>query len=259
MNLKDLSDKSVSEYSNKELFLLYSKKKDVEIRNELVQRHLYIADILVKKYINKGIEYDDLYQVASLALIKAVERFDIDKGFEFSSFATPTILGEIKKYFRDKGWSIRVPRKIQEISQKLHGAKEKLFQELQRAPMVPELAEHLECTEEEVLQGMEAAVVFEIQSINASYDNNNDKDLRLEETLGIDDHNFTNLENKDLLNQVLETMNEVENEIFKMRFIEEKTQGQIAEKLNVSQMTISRMEKKIISKFKSELSKINTI
>ena len=89
--------------TDKELFLMYSEKRDIAIRNELIQRNLYIAEILSKKYINKGIEYEDIYQVASLGLIYAIERYDITKGFEFSSFATPTIIGEIKKYFRDKG------------------------------------------------------------------------------------------------------------------------------------------------------------
>lgn len=257
MSIRVLSEEIKEGISNKELFLLYKENKDIEVRNELVQRYLYIADILVRKYINRGIEYDDLYQVASLALIKAVERFDVEKGFEFSSFATPTILGEIKKHFRDKGWAIRVPRRIQELSHKLQGAKEKLTQDLHRAPMVRELAEYLECTEEDVLQAMEASAVFEIQSLNQSYDNeNNEKDLRLEEALGIKDDNFTTLENQDFIQSILKTLSPVEIDIFKMRFLDEKTQGEIAKQLNVSQMTISRMEKKIIHKFKEELTSI---
>lgn len=92
---------------DKELFLAYSKNKDIETRNRIVEKYLYMVDILIKKYLGKGVEYDDLYQVGALALISAVERFDPEKGFEFSSFATPTILGEIKKYFRDKGWSVK--------------------------------------------------------------------------------------------------------------------------------------------------------
>lgn len=107
----------------KELFKIYSKEKDKEIRDILIERHLYLANILSKKYINKGVEFDDIYQVASLALIYAIERYDVEKGFEFSSFATPTIVGEIKKYFRDKVWTLRVPRRVQELSKKVSEAK----------------------------------------------------------------------------------------------------------------------------------------
>ena len=98
---------------NKELFKIYSKNKDREIRNILIERHLYLVNLLARKYINKGVEFEDIYQVASLALIYAIDRYDIEKGFEFSSFATPTIVGEIKKYFRDKVWTLRVPRRVQ--------------------------------------------------------------------------------------------------------------------------------------------------
>lgn len=259
MDIRKLSTEGISSYTNKELFLLYKEVKDIEIRNELVQRHLYIIDILVKKYLNKGIEYDDLYQVASLALISAVERFDIEKGYEFGSFATPTILGEIKKYFRDKGWAIKVPRKIQELSQKLQRTKEKLTQELQRNPLVSEIAEYLDSTEEEILQAMEASSVYDIQSINKSYDNDDEKELKLEEILGKEDNNFKSFENQDFIKKILESMSDAEKEIFIMRFIEDKKQADIAKKLQVSQMTISRMEKKIINTFKNELYKLKTM
>ncbi len=257
MNIRDLSEKSISDSSNVELFMKYKETKDIEIRNELIQRYLYIADILVKKYVNKGIEYDDLYQVASLGLIQAVERYDLGKGFEFGSFATPTILGEIKRYFRDKGWAIRVPRRSQEISQKLQSAKEKLSQELQRTPKVSELAVYLDTTEDEILQAMEASSVFEINSLNQKYDNDgSDRDLKLEEALGVGDHNFRRLENQDMIKKVLALMPHVEKEVFVQRFLQEKTQGEIAKMMQVSQMTISRMEKKIINRFKDEMVKI---
>lgn len=126
--------------TDKELFLMYSEKRDIAIRNELIQRNLYIAEILSKKYINKGIEYEDIYQVASLGLIYAIERYDITKGFEFSSFATPTIIGEIKKYFRDKGWSIRVPRRIQELSKRVNTVKNELQQETHKTPRISDIA-----------------------------------------------------------------------------------------------------------------------
>ena len=106
-----------------DLFIEYKKNPSIELRNEIVEKHLYMVDILIRKYLGKGVEYDDLYQVGALALVSAVERFDPDKGFEFSSFATPTILGEIKKYFRDKQWSLKVPRRLKEIAAKVQETK----------------------------------------------------------------------------------------------------------------------------------------
>lgn len=254
MSVRELSDDKFANLSNKELFQVYQQNHDINIRNELIQRNIYMVDVLVKKYINKGIEYDDLYQVASLGLIKAVERFDISKGFEFGSFATPTILGEIKKYFRDKGWTIRVPRKIQEISVKLNKVKEQLTQDLQRAPLVSEIAEYLECTEEDILRAMEASNAYDIQSMHQTYKNNNsNKELKIEETLGFDDQYFSSLENKDLIQKIVNKMTEIEKEIFHQRFFLNKKQNEIAKTLKVSQMTISRMEKKITDKFKKEL------
>ena len=116
-----------------ELFIKYKNNPNIELRNEIVEKHLYMVDILIRKYLGKGVEYDDLYQVGALALVSAVERFDPDKGFEFSSFATPTILGEIKKYFRDKQWSLKVPRRLKEIAAKVQETKDALYTEYHRS------------------------------------------------------------------------------------------------------------------------------
>ncbi|MCD4714539.1 MAG: hypothetical protein K8R73_14745 [Clostridiales bacterium] len=124
----------------KELFCLYRDTKDIAIRNELIRRHMYITEILAKKYINKGIEYEDIYQVASLGLIYAIERFDIDRGFEFSSFATPTTIGEIKEDFRYQGRAVRVPRRMHDLVKKINLARSKLQQELQRVPKSSDIA-----------------------------------------------------------------------------------------------------------------------
>ena len=120
--------------THKAVFLEYRKTKDIGLRNKIVEDHMYMVDILIRKYLNRGVEYDDLYQVASLALISAVERFDPDRGFDFSSFATPTIIGDIKKHFRDKTWSMKVPRRIKEMFVKIPGAREKLTLPCPRNP-----------------------------------------------------------------------------------------------------------------------------
>ncbi|MFZ5968730.1 MAG: SigB/SigF/SigG family RNA polymerase sigma factor [Bacillota bacterium] len=250
--LKNLNDK--------ELFRLYAEDKDKDIRNELVSRNLYIAEILSKKYANRGIDYEDIYQVASLGLIYAIERFDINRGFEFSSFATPTIIGEIKKHFRDKGWSIRVPRRIQELSKKVNAARVQLNQKLQRTPKVEDIAEFLGCTAEQVLEAMEASQVYTPKSLDLTYDaNGDDKDMQLSDLIGEDDKHFDLIENRDFLNTCMEKLNEMELKIIKDRFFHNKTQVQVAEELQVSQMTVSRMEKKVIEKFRKELNKLKEI
>ncbi len=256
MDRKEHSQIDYAKYSNKELFEIYKENKDIELRNEIVERNIRIIDFLVRKYANKGIEYDDLYQVGAFALIKAVERFDVDKGFEFSSFATPTIIGEIKKYFRDKGWSIRVPRRIQELSQKINKAKEELTRELQRVPMVYEIADFLDATENEVLEAMESSHAYDIKSIDSSVGSGDENSLTMESMIGKEDKNFKNLENDDFIDKVKMHLKDTEKIIFEKRYRDNMTQSEIAKELGVSQMTVSRVEKKIVEKFKKEIEAI---
>lgn len=259
-NTKEYEVESLDKLDHKELFNIYKETKDINIRNELINRYLYIAEILSKKYVNKGIDYDDIYQVASLGLIYAIERFDVDRGFEFSSFATPTIIGEIKKHFRDKGWTIRVPRRIQELSKKVNDVKVKLQQSLQRVPKVKDIADYLSVTEEEVLEAMEASQVYTPKSLDISYDNSgDDKEVQLKDIIGQDDKSYDFIDNRDFLQKCIENLNEVEVKIVDGRFFENKTQVEVAADLGVSQMTVSRMEKKIIKKFRKELSKLNEL
>ncbi|MDR5658922.1 SigB/SigF/SigG family RNA polymerase sigma factor [Serpentinicella sp. ANB-PHB4] len=255
----DKAQIDIKSLSEKDLFEQYQISKDISIRNELINRYIYIAEILSKKYINRGIEYDDIYQVASVGLIYAIQRFDASKGYEFSSFATPTIIGEIKKHFRDKGWSIRVPRRIQELSKKVNIAKNELNQMLQKAPTIKDISEHINCSEEEVIEAMEAGQVYNPKSLDITYDNEGeDKDVQLLDLIGEEDKNYSLLENKDFINNVMDKLNEAEKKVLKERFFDEKTQMEVAKVLEVSQMTVSRMEKKVIEKFKKELKKVLT-
>ncbi|EHL17456.1 RNA polymerase sigma-70 factor, sigma-B/F/G subfamily [Peptoanaerobacter stomatis] len=240
-------------YDDKELFSIYSSDKNIEIRNELIKRNLYIAEILSKKYINKGIEYEDIYQVASLGLIFAIERYDISKGFEFSSFATPTIIGEIKKYFRDKGWSIRVPRRIQELSKRVNQVKIELQQETHKVPKISDIAERLGCTQEEVIETLDASHAYAPISLDIKYDNEGEeKDVALHELIGEDDRRFLEIEDNDFFKHMMSQLTEVERKIIIDRYFENKTQMVVANELEVSQMTVSRMEKKILAKLKKE-------
>lgn len=252
----DLSD--ISKIETKKLFRLFSESRDSIIREELISRHMYIAEILSKKYANKGIDYDDIFQVACIGLIYAVDRFKVEKGYEFSSFATPTIIGEIKKHFRDKGWAIRVPRRIQELSQKVNIARVTLSQELQKSPTVSDIADYLNCSEEKVLEVLEARKVYTPQSLDITYESDgDDKDISLSDLVGEEDIEFQRIENKDFINNALNNLNEVERKIVEDRYFFKKTQIEIASDLGISQMTISRMEKKIISKFRKELKRSN--
>lgn len=247
---------NLKEVDTKTLFKIYDETGDIKVREELIERHLYIAEILSKRYTNRGIDYDDIFQVASMGLIYAVDRYDVNKGFEFSSFATPTIIGEIKKHFRDKGWTIRVPRRIQELSKKINNSKVFLSQKLQRAPTVEDIAIHLNCTQEEVLEAMEASKVYTPQSLDLTYDSNNDdKDINLAELIGEDDIYFSRIENEDFVKRAMAKLNDMENKILIDRFYNKKTQVSIAKSLGISQMTVSRVEKRVIEKLRKELEK----
>ncbi|NLW22037.1 MAG: SigB/SigF/SigG family RNA polymerase sigma factor [Tissierellia bacterium] len=248
--------KGIDKLDTKTLFKKLKETKDQRIREILIERHLYIAEILSKKYANRGIDYDDIYQVACIGLIYAIDRYDVDKGFEFSSFATPTIIGEIKKYFRDKGWTIRVPRRIQELSKKINNAKSVLSQNLQRSPTIKDIAEYLDSTEEEILEAMEGSKVYTPQSLDLTYDSNGeDKDVNLADLIGEEDAYFNKIENNDFLLRAMEKLNDMEKKILIDRYFNNKTQVAIAEELDISQMTVSRVEKKVIEKFRKEMKK----
>ncbi|MDU2109753.1 MAG: SigB/SigF/SigG family RNA polymerase sigma factor, partial [Peptoniphilus lacydonensis] len=217
--------------------------------------HLYIAEILSKKYTGRGIDYDDIYQVASIGLIYAIERYDPDKGFEFSSFATPTIIGEIKKYFRDNGWTIRVPRRIQELSKKIANATVTLSQKYQKTPTIDEIAEFLNSTPEEIMESMEASKVYTPQSLDVTYEAGDENEVSLSDLVGADEKYFDKIESNDFFKRAMENLDEVEKTILIDRYFNKKTQVVIAEELNISQMTVSRMEKKVLEKMKKELTK----
>lgn len=235
------------------LFTKYIKDKRKESRNEIVSKYIYLAEIISKKFVNRGVEYDDLFQVASLALIKAVERFSPEKGVKFVSFATPTIIGEIKRFFRDKASIIRIPRRIYEIYQKVNHARDYLTQHLKRAPRIDEISDYLSIDEETVLEIIESWNTYNLQSFDQSV--YNEDDIELHETIGTDDNTFERIENRDFLTKSLDRFNSSEKEFIEMRYFANRTQKQIAEKLGVSQMYVSRLEKKVIDKFRSILAK----
>ena len=243
--------------TNADMFMRYAETRDLELRNEIVCTYLYMVEILIRKYLNKGVEYDDLYQVGAMALVAAVDRFDISKGYEFTSFATPTILGEIKKYFRDKEWSLKVPRRLKEISIGIPKAKEDLIIKLQRKPNIAELAEHMNCSEEELLEAMESGKSYGAYSLSQPLFENEDgsEANTLEKFTAVEDRGYSNLEYEEIIKNVVGNLSDNEKRVFRRRFIENKSQVEIAKEIKVSQMTVSRAEKNIKIKFLKELSK----
>ncbi len=240
--------------TNGELFDRYARTRDVALRNEIVEKYLYMVDILIRKYLNKGVDYDDLYQVGAMALIMAVERFDPSKGFEFPSFATPTILGEIKKYFRDKMWSVSVPRRLKELSAKLPQAMEKLTESLGRSPSIDEIAEELGESRKDVLSAMESGRAYEAQSLDMAYDAaNGDTYDPLEKYASGEEEGYERVEFAELLSGLFATLSDTERRIIDLRYTQDKTQAETAEILGISQMTVSRAEKKMKERFREAL------
>ena len=226
--------------------------KDIEERNKLVEDHLYMIDILIRKYLGKGVEYDDLYQAGALALVNAADRFDPEKGFEFRTFATPTILGEIKKYFRDKEWSLSVPRRQKELVVKLRDAEDAILKANGRPATVEELAEATGYTEEQVIQAMESSKAYGAFSLESAADTD-DEGSAIEKFVGFTEKGYERIEMAEIISRVLESLSDTNRYIFRQRFLENRPQAEIARELGVSQMTISRAEKNIVKKFKEEL------
>lgn len=237
-----------------EMFDQYYKTRDLSLRNEIVEAHLYMVDILIRKYLNKGVDYDDLYQVGAMALISAVDRFNPSKGFEFSSFATPTIIGEIKKYFRDKEWSVKVPRRLKEIAGKLGSAKDELYNIHHRTPTILEMANYIGHSEEEVIQAMEGSMAYSAFSLNQTFEDVGEEgeSAAFERFAAVEDAGYDRLENGEMIAKVLKELSDTNRYIFRQRFVEDRSQAEIAKRLGVSQMTISRAEKKIKERFQQE-------
>lgn len=243
--------------TDRESFNLFHQTKDIALRNKIVEENLYMVEILIRKYMNKGVDYDDLYQVGAMGLVNAVERFDPSRGYEFSSFATPTILGEIRKYFRDKEWAMKVPRRHKEIATMVPEAKDRLTEKLGRTPTPTEIATEFRIPLDELLTAMESAKAYATQSLNVTFGDGGEdgENAMLEKFLAVTDKGYESVELSEVIETVIASMSEREKAFFEKRYLQNKTQAEIAEELGVSQMTISRTEKEIRRKFAEELHK----
>jgi RNA polymerase sigma-B factor len=222
------------------------------IRSTLVELHLPLVEYLARRFRNRGEWLDDLTQVATIGLIKSIDRFDLERGVEFSTYATPTIVGEIKRHFRDKGWAVRVPRRLQELKLSLTKAVGELAQREGRAPTVSELAAHLQMTEEEVLEGLESANAYSTVSLDAP-DSGDEDAPAVADSLGMVDEALEGVEYRESLKPLLERLPPREKKILLLRFFGNMTQSQIAAELGISQMHVSRLLARTLAQLREGL------
>lgn len=225
-----------------------------QVRDELVTMHLALVHHLARRFRDRGEPHDDLVQVGTIGLIKAVDRFDPDRGVEFSTYATPTVLGEIKRHFRDKGWSVRVPRRLQELRMSIVRETGELTQELGRSPTVKELATRLDLSEDAVLEALDAAQSYSALSIDGTGGGGSeDEGAALVDTLGTDDSALEHVEYRETLRPLLAALPQRERQIVILRFFHNKTQSQIAHEVGVSQMHVSRLLGKSLATLRSAM------
>ena len=223
----------------------------VELRNQLVRMHIPLVEHLARRFRNRGEPLDDLTQVATIGLIKSVDRFDVERGVEFSTYATPTIVGEIKRHFRDKGWAVRVPRRLQELRLSLTTATGELSQQHGRSPTVHELAERLGISEEEVLEGLESANAYSTLSLDVP--DTDDESPAVADTLGAEDDALEGVEYRESLKPLLAQLPQREQRILVLRFFRNMTQSQIATEVGISQMHVSRLLARTLAQLRDKL------
>lgn len=233
----------------KSRFVQFAATRDPTLRDELVAEHLGLAHQLARRFANRGEPYEDLVQVASMAIVKSVDRFDPGRGVEFSTFATRTAVGELKRHFRDKGWAIRAPRRVQELYLELGQVISTLSQTLGRSPTVAELAAATGATEEAVLEALEAGQGYR----NASIDVPDRQDETLAARLSTDDDAYSLIEDRVVLGPALEKLAPREQMILRLRFFEGLTQSEIAKQVGVSQMHVSRLLAASLERLRREL------
>ncbi|HXR23117.1 MAG TPA: SigB/SigF/SigG family RNA polymerase sigma factor [Acidimicrobiales bacterium] len=233
----------------REQFIAFAHQREAPLRDELVAAHLGLAEYLARRFANRGEPLEDLVQVASLGLIKAVDRFDPERGVEFSTYATHTIVGELKRHFRDKGWAIRAPRRMQELYLQLGKVVGTLSQELGHSPTIAELAAEVEVSEEEVLEALEAGQAYRSASLDAPVGNEEGETLGAH--LGEEDLSLADVESRATLSPLLAQLPPRERLILHLRFFEGLTQSEIATRLNISQMHVSRLLARSVSELRN--------
>ena len=219
------------------------------LRAALIERHLPLVTFMARKFADRGEPLDDLIQVGTIGLIKAIDRFEISKGFEFSTFATPTIVGEIKRHFRDKTWAVRVPRRLQELGASVTKATTELTQKLDRSPTPKEIAKHLGITVDDVAEALESNAAYSTVSLDVT----SETSTSIGETFGALDEALEGIEYRESLKPLLAQLDDREKRILQMRFFDNLSQSQIATELGISQMHVSRILNKVLTHLREGL------
>lgn len=234
-----------------DLFVEYRRTKSRQLRNRLIEEHRFIAERVARRFPNRSLPWDDVFQVAQLGLLKAVERFDPEKGFKFSTFAEPTISGELKRHFRDHLWDVRVPRRAHDLQQAVKRVAEELTHDLDRAPTISEIADRLDVSADDVMMAMEADSARRAASLSAPV---GDADgAPLSDQLGGEDALLERTADRITLVDLVSRLPERERELIRLRFEENLSQSEIGERLGVSQMHVSRLLRRTLTELRSQI------
>jgi RNA polymerase sigma-B factor len=244
------ADRSADRRLEQLLFRRYSRDGDLHARRQLIERYLPLARSVARRYERRGEPFDDLVQVASLGLVKAIDRFDSERGLSFSSYAVPTVLGELRRYFRDSGWALHVPRGMQERVLKVNAAVERLSGQLGRSPSPRQLADELDLSVEEVLEAIAANTAYETGSLDTPLRSGDQESHTVADTLGENDQRFELIEDRASIGPALKTLPERERLILHLRFAEGLTQTEIAHHIGVSQMHVSRLIRRALERIR---------
>ncbi len=237
----------------RELFRQYKATGDPEVRDQLIVSHLNLVRFLASKFKNRGEPLDDLIQVGTIGLIKAIDRFDPSRGLEFTTYATPTILGEIKRHFRDKGWSVRVPRRLQELSAKVNQANDELTNELSRSPSVEEIARRVGASVDDVLEAMESSSAYSSVPLEGGGSSDDDDAPSVIDHYATEDENLAASDDRIVLEDAIRDFSPREKDVIRMRFFEGMTQVEIAERLGISQVQVSRLLRRTLRRVQDKI------
>jgi len=236
------------------LFLRYARTRDSQLRDRLVAMHHNLVRYLAGKFVNRGEPLEDLVQVGTIGLINAIDRFDSGRGTKFSTYATPTIVGEIRRYFRDKAWSLKVPRRLQELNQTAARAQEELSSKLGRPPTIQEVAAKIGASEEETLEAIELGNAYDTVSLDSKVVNDSDSaPLSLAEFVGAEDESLLKIDAYGDLDQAIEKLEPRERAIIIHRFFKDMSQAEVAKQLNISQMHVSRLQNRALAQLKKHM------
>ena len=240
---------------DRELLRRYHERGDLAAREQLIEAHMSLVRSLARRYSYRGEQLEDLVQIGAIGLIKAIDRFDVNRGVELTTYATPNIIGEIKRHFRDRGWAVRVPRGLQELNVQLSRLLERLTVQLGRSPTISELAEAASVDEEDVLEALESGRAYSSLSLSSGPGGGGggDEEVDLLETVGVEEHAYEVSEDRAILAPGFRVLDERERQILRLRFFDGLTQSQIAQQIGISQMHVSRLIRRSLEKIRSEI------